>query len=343
MASHDWSKNASLNQVGLTAEEYNFFQLARLLEGMSDVSEVPVRVEFSGHNTHATRPNFVEGIRIQEDEDETRVKILANGFHLLGQQGPLPQVFSELLVRQTQSGNLGAAAFVDLFNDKILRALYEIKKRFNPLLFNGSEQDSHLFRLFEAVSGITDDSVYATRMPAKFQRFWRQYAYLIGNRRISYGLLKQLLTQLLDARVEILPATGSWRALPGSSQARLDKTVRLDASRSLGRRYWSHTNGMSIRLTFDSFETYESFLPSGGMYGHALALIAVLTDLTLDVTLQLCVKKEANCKRSIRAGMRLGQSSWLTGDRLEAASVCGATLALTKDRLSGALAGRSSW
>jgi predicted component of type VI protein secretion system len=39
MASDDWSKNASLNQVNLAAEEYNFFQLTRLLEGMSEDSE----------------------------------------------------------------------------------------------------------------------------------------------------------------------------------------------------------------------------------------------------------------------------------------------------------------
>ena len=94
MASDDWSKNASLNQVNLAAEEYNFFQLTRLLEGMSEDSGAGLRVEFAGHNTQATRPNFVEGIQVESADSGTQVKILTNGFHLLGQQGPLPQVFS---------------------------------------------------------------------------------------------------------------------------------------------------------------------------------------------------------------------------------------------------------
>ena len=341
MASDDWSKNASLNQVNLAAEEYNFFQLTRLLEGMSEDSGARLRVEFAGHNTQATRPNFVEGIQVESADSGTQVKILTNGFHLLGQQGPLPQVFSELLSRESQSGNLGATAFVDLFNNRILRALYEVKKRFNPMLFNGSAEDSHLFRLFEAVSGVSEGSVFESKMPATFQRFWRQHAYLIGNRRISYGLLKQILSDLIDAHVEILPATGSWRVLPSDSQARLDKSVRLDASRSLGGRYWSHANGISIRLAFTSLEDYDAFLPSGDMHAHTVALIAVLTDLCFDVQLELRLAKGVKRTARVRNGLRLGQSSWLKGDSQKAGD--GANLALTKGRLSVALRGRPGW
>ncbi len=341
MASDDWSENVSLGHINRAAEEYNFFQLTRLLEGQPSRSSKGLRVDFAGNNTHATRPNFVEGVNVSEGQGPTEVKVVTNGFHLLGQQGPLPQVFSELLARQTQAGNPGAAAFVDLFNNKILRALYEIKKRFNPMLFNGSADDSELFRVFESVSGVVEGSAFESAMPEKFGRFWRSYAYLIGNRRVSYGLLKQLLTQLITARIDIETATGSWRNLPPQSQARLNQTTSLNASRSLGRRYWSHVNGLTIVMTFASMDEYEAMLPGGDMHDHTVALIAVLTDLTLDVTLKLRLLAAGKPKSQLGRGLRLGQSSWLAAR--EANSDTGALCILDRDRLLGAKQGASSW
>ena len=341
MASDDRSESLSLGHINLAAEEYNFFQLTRLLEGQSSRSSKGLRVAFAGNNTHATRPNFVEGIKINEGAGQTSVKVLTNGVHLFGQQGPLPQGFSELLARQTQAGNPGAAAFVDVFNNKILRALYEIKKRFNPMLFNGSTDDSGLFRVFESVSGVVEGSAFETAMPEKFARFWREYAYLIGNRRVSYGLLKQLMSQLITARIDIEPATGSWRDLPPQSQARLNQTTSLDASRSLGRRYWSHVNGITIVMTFASLDEYEAMLPGGDMHAHTVALIAVLTDLTLDVTLKLRLLASAKPNVQLGRGLRLSQSSWLIAE--EANSDTGASCTLDRNRLLGAMQGAPSW
>ena len=341
MAPNDWSANASLNQINFAAEEYNFFQLTRLLEGLSSEIGEELCLNFAGHNSHATRPNFVEGVSVSGEEGHVAVTVKTNGFHLLGQQGPLPQVFSELLARQTQAGNPGAAAFIDLFNNKILRALYEIKKRFSPMLFNGSRQDAQLFRLFEAVSGVVEGSAFEQAMPEKFQRFWRQYAYLMGNRRVSYGLLKKLLSEVLEAQVDVQPGTGSWRYLPASSQARLDKTARPDGRHCLGRRYWSHVNGLSIVLTFSSLDEYRAFLPGGEMHAQTVALIAVLTDLTLDVRLALRLHGSVRPHVELGRQSRLGQSSWLGG--VSGASDQDAVCILDRDRLIGAMKAVSSW
>jgi hypothetical protein len=77
------------------------------------------------------------------------------------------------------------------------------------------------------------------------------------------------------------------------------------------------------------------------MHAHTVALIAVLTDLCFDVQLELRLAKGVKRTASVRNGLRLGQSSWLNGDSQKAGG--GANLALTKDRLSVALRGRSGW
>lgn len=338
MVSNYWAQNARLKGIDLTAEEYNFFQLVRLLDGLQLGEEEALSYGFSGHNSPALKPNFVNGVDIKRSEEGVSVKVNANAFHLLGQQGPIPQVYSEQIARESQSGNTGAAAFIDIFNDKILRTLYDIKKKFSPLLFNGEKSDSQLFELFQSVSGIADGSRFEQKMPSVFPRFWRRYTNVFGNRRVSYSLLKQLLTKLLNVTVGIEPASGGWRELPESSQVKLDGATALDGSRSLGRRYWSHSNCITVFLTFSLLEEYSAFLPGGQKHNQVVALVAVLTDLVFDVKLEL--KLEARDAPKAKLGsQRLGFSSWLARERQVQSGSKGACLYLDRRQMLAAFDG----
>ena len=110
MAPDDWSQSASLKSLSRTGEEYNFFQLARLIEGLSSRGEKPITLDFAAHNSLALKPNFVENVEVVEGQDDISVKLSTNGFHLLGQQGPIPHVFAEQIANETQQGRKGAAA-----------------------------------------------------------------------------------------------------------------------------------------------------------------------------------------------------------------------------------------
>lgn len=339
MVSNYWTQDSRLKNITLSAEEHNFFQLVRLLEGLpkKDGEELPIN--FSGHNSPALKPNFVDGIELSERSGVTSVTVSANAFHLLGQQGPIPQVFSEQIARESQSGNTGAAAFLDIFNDKILRTLFEVKKKFSPLLFNGEASEAQLFALFEAVSGVADGSAFERKIPSGFPRFWRSCANVFGNRRVGYGLLKQLLTKLLSMQVDVEPATGGWRSLPSASQVKLDGSVALDGSRSLGCRYWSHANCITITLTSQTLREYESSLPGAAEHDQVVALIAILSDLLFDVTLELELDVKETVYKKLGDQVRLGFTSWLGGNRQRKVAPCGARVHLGREQMLGALNG----
>ena len=339
MVSNYWTQDARLKNIALEAEEYNFFQLVRLLEGLPKGEGGALSVNFSGRNSLALKPNFVDGVELNEINEDASVTVSANAFHLLGQQGPIPQVFSEQIARAAQSGNAGAAAFLDIFNDKILRALYEVKKKFSPLLFNGEASDSQLFKLFEAVSGVAEGSKFEQKIPSGFPRFWRSYTNVFANRRVSYGLLKQLLTKLLNAKVEIEPATGGWRSLPAASQVKLNGSVALDASRSLGCRYWSHSNGITLTLTFQELDEYKDFLPGGQKHEQVVALIAMLCDLLFDVTLELKLDAKDVAPMKLGSHRRLGFSSWLGRADKRQGQCCGARVHLDRKQMLAVLNG----
>ena len=336
MATDDGSQIPRLKRLEKTGEEYNFFQISRLLESLSTEDEKTVDVKFSGNNSFALKPNFVERVDVKEQENGWDVTVGANGFHLLGHQSPIPDVYLEQIARETQQGNSGPSAFLDIFNNKILRELYELKQRFDPMLFSGQPGEEHLFSLFESVSGVLDKSQFEKKMPKTFQRFWRKFAYQYSNRRISYGLLKQLFTELLSVEVEIEPNSGGWRSLPKEKQAILNGSSSLGNASTLGRRYWSHSNSVTMILRFRQIEDYKQHLPGSDEYSELVALVAVLVDLLFDVRLELMVEPTRIPKCKLNNQVRLGYTSWLRSTERELVQADSARFCLgRKEMLAG--------
>ena len=317
MASHEWSQDTSLDGLSLTGEEFNFFQLARLIENATTPREKPVALRFSGNNTRALKPNFVERVRVDPGSENFAVEVKTNGFHLTGQQGPVPNTFSEQLAEEYSLGNRGASDFLDIFNDRILRTLYEVKKRFDPMLFNGEQEESRLFSLFESTSGVLADSVLEKKIPAGLKKAWRQYAYIMGNRRISYSLLKPILSDVSSAKVSIDPFIGGWYQLPSGNQAKLDGSTSMADMGCLGRRYWSHDNAIAITLRFEDLDAYLSYLPGEPNHTPLIVLVAFLSDLSFDVDLGLELCASVVPSVDLGGSFRLGHSSWINSAGVE--------------------------
>lgn len=311
MATDDRSQSSSLNRLEKTGEEYNFFQVSRLLEGLSDGDGASLRVKFAGNNSFALRPNFVERVNVEGTGASASITVEANGFNLFGNQSPIPEVYLEQIAQEAQAGNDGATAFLNIFNDKILREFYELKKRFDPMLFNGSPKEEDLFRLFESVSGVPRHSRFEGQMPSSYPRFWRKYAYQYSNRRVSYGFLKELLSKLVGVDVAVESNTGGWRVLPKERQACLGHSGALGASSTLGRRYWSHDNSIGLTLTLENLEDYDKYLPGSEDFSELVALIAVLTDLLFDIQLKFRINPSSVAKLRLGKTARLGFSTWL--------------------------------
>ena len=339
MATDDRSQSSSLNRLEKTGEEYNFFQVSRLLEGLSVSEGAGLRVKFAGNNSFALRPNFVERVNVEETAASASITVEANGFNLFGNQSPIPEVYLEQIAQEAQAGNAGATAFLNIFNDKILREFYELKKRFDPMLFNGSPHEEDLFRLFESVSGVPRQSRFEGHMPSSYPRFWRKYAYQYSNRRVGYGFLKELLSKLVGVDVAIESNTGGWRALPQQRQAGLGHSSALGASSTLGRRYWSHDNSIGLTLMLESLEDYDNYLPGSENFSELVALIAVLTDLLFDIQLKFRINPGAVTKLRLGKKARLGYSTWLKSQDEQLNQAGEAQCYLRRDNLLAALEG----
>jgi type VI secretion system protein ImpH len=313
MATDEWSDVPVLNGLTKDSQEYSFFQAVRLLEGYAAQVDKPLALKFQANNTLAIRPAFIEHIAVKDESTQVSAEITTNGFHLLGQQGPVPSVYSEMVTRAAQNGNKAPTAFVDVFNGRILQALYDVKRKFSPLLFGGVTADKTLLEPFEAISGVDFNSLHEQLIASSFSTQWRGHSSALANRRINYSMFKQTLAAEVGGDVSIAPGCGGWLNLGAENQAALDGNTRLGNGQALGRRYWSHSAAIKVTLCFKELEAYETFLPGGVGRKRLIRLLAILSDLRFGVLLVMQLLNARHKPAVLNGHARLGLTTWLSG------------------------------
>ena len=87
-------------KVNLTADEASEV-MNDILDGKVDpvlTSALLVALRMKGENSAAFKANFIEDVRFNEQSSEAELDMTVNGFNICSQNGPLPDIFSELLI-----------------------------------------------------------------------------------------------------------------------------------------------------------------------------------------------------------------------------------------------------
>lgn len=314
MATAERTSNAHLTLLHQQGEELNFYQAIRVLERALPEGDA---LRFAVVNCEAFHPNFIAAIRRHVQADNSKItKVDVNGFGILGMQGPLPTCFSELLRFAQVKGQEGAEspeAFLDVFHDRLLELLYDIKKQLNPMLFNQVPEEHLLFTLFSSISGLSMQST-----PVKSDRL-AQFAPILANRRVDYSHLVQLLRQAFDCEVEVTPNQGGWCKLPQSMQAKLVSGtgehggIRLGQGLGVGQHYWDNQVAIAVNLNVPDIETCYDLLPSGQQHNKLQTLLTFLSDGRYRFYISLEIDWSAIPKSylSVKKQMVLGKTAWL--------------------------------
>ena len=311
MATNDWTQNTSVADLRAMGPEFNFFQALRLLESTDPKDGAYSALRLKGENSAAFKANFIEAVEISTNGEQPELKMLVNGFNLSGQNGPLPDIFSELFYREETSGNRGPNEFINIFNDRLLHSLFKMKKRFGLMLFNGSDSDGEHKKILESVSGLPTNQSLVEKLPRRYGEFWKTFSVALANRRINYSLLKNILTETLGIQISIEPGLGSWRELPREYRARIDGGARLGMGPGLGSRYWANSSRIGLRLFLDSRKRCLDLLPGGEEHTDFCQLVSVLVDGLHEVKVGLVLLWDSVPESRIEIDFRLGHTSWL--------------------------------
>lgn len=320
---------SSLDLLQKYAEEINFYQAVRMLESSVRDENHDRRIRFKATHEQAFLPNFVGDVKVQKDEALVKV----NGYGLAGQQGPLPDVYADMLFHERSKGNFGPSRFVDLFNNRLVHLLYDIKKELDPMLFNQAAGDSILYKFLESATGLKTTELFE-RLPITAEKLMTFAALLVGNRQ-NYSSLKLIIETMFDCEVEIDSCKGAWRELPERLQTKIgSQDAVLGSGIGLGKKHWDNQAAIGLTLKLKNIEQCREIMPRGTHHDVFKSIVAFLTDGKYDIDVQLILDWEniPESKMHSTSSMHLGQSSWM-----KATSALHKTLNLPKFKIKPAL------
>lgn len=321
MAANERASDFGLTLLQTQGTELNFFQAIRLLEPALAPDH---KLRFKVLNSDAFQPSFIADVSHKAQADNTRVTtVTVTGFGAIGMQGPVPQCYTELLQRSEvkgKNGNEDPQGFLDIFHDRLISLLYEIKKHFNPMLFNEKPEDNQLYTLFSSVCGLSMTQLF-DRLPVSDAQL-ASFAPILANRRVDYSHLKNGLSRYLDCDINITPNQGAWKTLLEELRAKLQGNRQaLSATQQqglgkgigLGRRYWDNQADIGVDVYLPNMERFQQLLPGGEKHPEFRAMLSFLTDGKYQFHVRLLIdwKGIPDSKVQQKKPLRLGQAAWL--------------------------------
>jgi len=279
--------------------EFEFFQAARLLARMfPERKEVGSTArpaeEFARFTTFANGGDFkqsqlamafpaspVHDIRRHKNLSEP-VQMIIAFMGLTGTQGVLPLCYTEQLLESKAAKDNALAAFLDLFNHRLVSLFYRAWAKHRPAVLyemaatREQEPDALTQDLFALVGmstkglrgrlGIDDESLLL-------------YAGLIAQRPHSASALRGILQDYFSIPVEIDQCIGSWYQLEDADRCYLSEDSernQLGVGSFIGDEVWDQQARFRIRVGALDLRRFKEYLPDSCAMEKLVALTRYL-------------------------------------------------------------------
>jgi type VI secretion system protein ImpH len=300
----------------LFAEPYRFefYQAVRLLallrpetlapaEGCDPEREV---VRFRSRVSFDFPASEIQDLDGSQDPPRMTVNFLG----MAGALGPLPASFTEMVMDATARKDHAAAAFLDIFNHRLVSLMYRTRQAHWPALTARAPHEGQAARYLFALVGLGLEPL-RHRLGVD-DRALLHYSGLLARQPRTAAGLERMLADYFRTTVRVSQFVGVWRDIEPAQRTCIGaggQNQRLGDA-ALGTRVWDQAGGVSIHIGPLGFEQYLDFLPFHA--GHmALGELARFYLGTLqEVELRLLLKS-AEVPASKVGHARLGHTSWL--------------------------------
>ena len=312
--------------------EFEFFQAVRLLGwlfpdrkhvgGVAKPSEEVAR--FAARLSLAFPPSAVHDIEhTPNSPDPARMTVAFMA--LTGTQGVLPLHYTEFLLARKAGKDNTLAAFLDLFNHRLVSLFYRAWEKHHPTVLYESgalrnrQPDPFTQYLFDLIGmgtgglrgrmGVGDESLVL-------------YAGLLAQRPHSAIALRNILRDYFSVPIEIAQCLGSWYELENDDRSYLSGDLernQLGEATFLGEEIWDQQARFRIRVGPIGLERFEEFLPTGPAMAELVELTRYIAGQSsaFDVQVILRADEVPECRLDDEgpAAPRLGWMGWLkTGE-----------------------------
>lgn len=308
--------------------EFEFFQAARLLArifaGRKPVGGTARPHEefarFGARLSMAFPPSAVHDIeQIPDSGDPVRMTVAF--LALTGTQGVLPFCYTEWMLERKAAKDDTLAAFLDLFNHRLLSLFYRAwEKHRPPVLYELSaardqQPDSFTHSLFDFI-GMGTEGLRGRMRIQDESLLW--YAGLIAQRPHSASALRGILRDYFGVPVEIDQCVGDWYDLEEADRCYLSPELernQLGESAFLGEQVWNQQGRFRIRVGPLGLDRFLDFLPDGRAMARLVQFTRYLVGqaMAFDVQVFLRASEVPYCRLTDEGvdAPRLGEMAWL--------------------------------
>lgn len=311
-----------VNLIQREPERFNLFQAIYLVkrvlaaEGMN--TDAGIRSLSFRTRVSLGFPSSEIVALLSRDPPDEGYTLVTNVISLAGPQGPLPMVFTEYLLEEARRRNKAGLDFLDIFNERILALLYQVRAKRHLELNIGSPVQHPIFRALKALMGNLDGPGVSGPVSSDELPLIR-HAGLQG---VAPRSLSSFLVTLRDRtgiRFGGRPFIGSWLDLDSDDISSLGRKqghrmpTKLGINSTLGGRVWDQSSCVEIVADELDRSDFERLLPGGRYYLLVGRLASQYFQFAIRIILNLQLKNgcEIESRLSGNSKIQLGNNSWL--------------------------------
>ncbi len=304
---------------------FEFFHAVRWLEnGRTDRPRVggsrrpqEDAVRFHQHVSLGFPPSSLHSYHEDGGQDESLPGLWVNFLGLLGPGGPMPLAITEYVYNRVYNfGDRTLAAFLDIFNHRMISLFYRAWARCRPTVSHDRPDDDWFADYVGSFLGIGSKPFQGRDvLPDCLKLFYS--GRLACPTRNAEGL-QAILEDHLGLPATIEEFAGQWVTLARSDRCQLGgpaRDLRLGETLVLGTRFWECQQKFRIRLGPMPYQDYLALLPGGASLSRLAAWVRLYVGDELGWEVQLVLR--AQDVQPVCLGQRgyLGWSCWLQTQR----------------------------
>lgn len=300
--------------AALRAIERAYASQPRLGEARRAAQE-PVRLAQTPHLSFA--PADVAGFGMNA---AGRPLLETYSFGMFGPNGALPLHLTEMAYdRRRQLSDPSVNDFVNFFQHRLIALFYRAWADADPATCH-DRPDTDRFRLYlGALLGMGTEHSRSRDAVSDYAKLSRA-AQFAGQSRSPQGL-ESVLADYFDLPVRVKNFVGAWLDIPREARSRLgyklgdrEDSAVLGVGASLGSASWQSQHKFEIAVGPVDFETFRNFLPGADGLKELASLVRLYTNDEWSWQLRLLLKGAERPAPRLGGGMRLGWSTWMSGD-----------------------------
>jgi len=267
--------------------------------------------------------------RVDPQSNDTFEEVMVYFMGLLGVNGPLPTVFSDVILARAKGvphpdmedlhgsesafrADAGPAAFIDLFNHRFISLFYRAAVSSNKAVDFDRPADSRFHSFIGSFLGLGIPAIQQRMDIPDTAALYFAGHYACPNHHAE-GLCN-MLADFTGAAVAIAENIGHWVPVPAANHSILGvnrNAGSLGHSAMMGSRYWDRT--MKFRLVMGplTLAEYENFPPDGLLVRSIRSMVRLYCDreFICEINPVLLRSEIPNCV--LGQGARLGFTAWL--------------------------------